>query len=141
VVALSLIELVLVSAGVEELAGGAFSAIRSVRLLRVFKLARSWKDLYDLLVQMYATLKDISTFTVLLCICIFIFMLLGLELFAFKIKFDGDGNPTNDPSGEPPRENFNTPLMAFIAIFIVFIGDDWNAIMYNHYRAFLFDDD
>ena len=50
VVALSLIELVLVNAGVEELAGGAFSAIRSVRLLRVFKLARSWKDLYDLLV-------------------------------------------------------------------------------------------
>jgi hypothetical protein len=66
-------------------------------------------------------------------------MLLGLEVFAFKVKFDADGNPTNGP-GEPPRENFNTPLMAFIAIFIVFIGDDWNAIMYNHYRAFLFDE-
>jgi len=90
---------------------------------------------------MLITLKDISTFAVLLLIVVFIFMLLGLELFAYKINFDSDGNPTNAPSGIPPRENFNTPLMAFISIFIVFIGDDWNAIMYNHYRAFLFDDE
>jgi hypothetical protein len=48
VVALSLIELVLVGAGIGS-GGGAFSALRAVRLLRVFKLARSWKGLYDLL--------------------------------------------------------------------------------------------
>lgn len=47
VVALSLIELVLVGVGIEGT--GAFSALRAVRLLRVFKLARSWKGLYDLL--------------------------------------------------------------------------------------------
>ena len=49
VVALSMIELVLAKAGVDDMAGGAFSAIRSIRLLRVFKLARSWKALYVLL--------------------------------------------------------------------------------------------
>jgi hypothetical protein len=27
--------------------------------------------------------------------------------------------------------------MGLIAIFIVFIGDDWNSIMYNHYRVML----
>lgn len=139
VVALSLIELVLVGVGIEGT--GAFSALRAVRLLRVFKLARSWKGLYDLLQQMYVTIKDISTFSVLLMICIFIFILLGLELFAFKIKFDADGMPTGKANGEAPRENFNTPFMAFIAIFIVFIGDDWNAIMYNHYRAFLWNEE
>jgi sterol desaturase/sphingolipid hydroxylase (fatty acid hydroxylase superfamily) len=73
--------------------GGAFSALRAVRLLRVFKLARSWKTFRLLLEQMIVTLKDISTFAVLLLLCIFIFMLLGLEIFAHKIKFDGDGNP------------------------------------------------
>jgi len=60
-------------------------------------------------------------------------------MFAYKVRFDKDGMPARSDiiNGTSPRENFDNPLMGFIAIFIVFIGDDWNAIMYNHYRVLL----
>ena len=34
------------------------------------------------------------------------------------------------------RNNFDKPWFGFITIFIVFVGDDWNSIMYDHYRFF-----
>lgn len=72
----------------------------------------------------------------------FIFTLLGLELFAFKVKFDADGKPIEDPQNKPeqegdefPRANFNHFLLGFTTIFIVFIGEDWNSVMYDHTRT------
>jgi len=84
VVILSLVEVVMETIGTGDSAGGAFSALRAVRLLRVFKLARSWKSFRDLLAQMLGTLKDISTFAILLGLCIFIFMLLGLKCLLIR---------------------------------------------------------
>ena len=63
----------------------AFSALRAIRLLRIVRLARSWKVFNSLLVKMAKSLKDISTFSILLFISMTIFTLLGLELFAYKI--------------------------------------------------------
>ena len=54
------------------------SAFRGIRLLRVFKLARSWKSFRELLAKILVTVKDISTFSVLLLIWIMIFTLLGI---------------------------------------------------------------
>ena len=34
-----------------------------------------------------------------------------------------------------PRPNFDQFDMAFTAIFIVFIGEDWQSVMHNHYRV------
>ena len=34
------------------------------------------------------------------------------------------------------RANFDYPGRALTTIFIVAVGDDWNAIMYGYYRAF-----
>ena len=40
------------------------------------------------------------------------------------------------PEGaEAPRNNFNGLLHAFTTVFVVFIGDDWNSIMYEHIRV------
>ena len=89
IVILSMIEL-----GMEELnldglsAGGALSAFRGVRLLRVFKLARSWTSFRNLLKVMLQTLKDVQTFSILLIICMLILSLLGMELLGHKIKYD-----------------------------------------------------
>ena len=103
---------------------------------------------------MYVTLIDIRTFAVLMLIFMVILMLLGLELFAYKIRYDGDEEPIpavfsedvcpqNEdntpmlviPGGDSPRENFDNPLFGLITVFIVFVGDDWNTIMYTHYRV------
>ena len=146
-VVVSLVEYALSMAGLEALSGGALSALRGVRLLRVFKLARSWKSFRELLSKMFLTLLDVRTFSVLLAIFIFIFMLLGMELFGHKIKFNSNNEPLHSINrdkhsqahrdneiGESPRANFDTWYNGFVTIFIVFIGDDWNSIMYDHYR-------
>lgn len=91
----SLVEYCLSTAGVDQLMGGGLSALRGVRLLRVFKLARSWKSFRELLGKMFLTLIDVRTFSVLLGIFIFIFMLLGMELFGHKIKFNRNNEPIN----------------------------------------------
>ena len=70
----------------------------------------------------------------------FIFTLLGLELFAYRIKFNNedkeeaiDTEDVND--GYYPRASFNNFGLGFTTIFIVFIGEDWNWVMYDHARA------
>ncbi len=68
--------------------GSVVTALRGFRLLRVFKLAKTWKRFELLLETMAKTLKDVATFSILLFLFIFIFTLLGMELFAFKVKFD-----------------------------------------------------
>ena len=60
IVVLSMIELAIEHAQIEvSTGGGALSAFRGVRLLRVFKLARSWTSFRNLLAIMLQTLKDV----------------------------------------------------------------------------------
>ena len=67
--------------------GGAISAFRGIRLLRVFKLARSWKSFQEMLIKIGHALKDMSSFSVLLFLFMFTYALLGMELFAYKVAF------------------------------------------------------
>lgn len=140
VVIISIVEMI-VSRFIEGgLGGGAISSLRAVRLLRVFKLARSWTSFRDLLAKMIVTLKDIQYFACLLVLFMFIFTLLGMELFAYRVRFNNedkekpiDGEGVEDPYY--PRASFNTPGLGFTTIFIVFIGEDWNSVMYDHTRS------
>lgn len=54
-------------------------------------------------------------------------------MFAFQVAFDKDMRV--DINGEPPRANFNSVWEGFTTIFIVFIGEDWQLIMQDHFRA------
>ena len=138
VVLISIVEIAIKRAGVSLGGGGAFSGLRAIRLLRVFKLARSWTSFRELLAKMIVTLGDISHFSVLMLLFMFIQTLLGMELFAFKVKFnnsDKESVVAPDKDGVYPRVNFNGVLNGFTTIFIVFLGEDWNAPMYDHTRA------
>ena len=120
--------------------GGTITAFRSVRLLRVFKLARSWTSFRELLEKIAMSLKDISNFSVLLGIFMFTYTLLGMELFAFKAKFNPETDELVgvDEPGIYPREHFNNFLNSFTTIFIVLIGEDWNNVMYKYLRSSTF---
>ena len=120
--------------------GSTLLAFRGIRLLRVFKLARSWRRFRELLQQIMFTVKEVTYFLVLLLICMFIFSLLGMELYGQKIRFNKDGflpDADNDTDEllVSPRPNFDTFYMAFTSIFIVFIGEDWQTVMHSHYRV------
>ena len=143
VVMISLVETIIDWAGIDFGGGGAISALRAIRLLRVFKLARSWTSFRELLQKMVITLKDITNISVLLILFMFIFSLVGSEMYAYKIMYNNidmeyvikDKKQFNEQHGVFPRANFNTLYNGLTTIFIVFIGEDWNAVMYDHYRA------
>lgn len=89
IVLLSLVEIIIEGSGGQDFStGGAFSAFRGIRLLRVFKLARSWTSFREMLAKILITIKDVSSFTILLLICIASSTLLGMELFSYKVRYD-----------------------------------------------------
>jgi hypothetical protein len=106
---------------------------RGIRLLRVFKLARTWKNFQNILMKIGKTLKDIRNFSVLLFLFIFTYTLLGMELFAFKVKYNSEN--LVDENGEAPRANFDSFLNGITSVFIILIGEDWNNVMYAHVRS------
>ena len=59
-----------------------------MRLLRIIKLTREWKDFQKNLSDFIAGLKEIRNFSLLLFIFVFIMALLGMEMFAYIIAFD-----------------------------------------------------
>lgn len=65
--------------------GSVLIAFRGIRLLRVFKLARSWTSFRTLLNKIIDTFNEIFTFSILLGIFLIVFMILGLEFFANKV--------------------------------------------------------
>ena len=68
--------------------GGVLIAFRGIRLLRVFKLARSWTSFRTLLNKIIDTFSEIFTFAILLGIFMIVFIILGLEFFANKVHKD-----------------------------------------------------
>jgi hypothetical protein len=77
IVCLSMIDL-LVFAIFGENSGGALTAFRAIRVLRIFKLSRKWKAFNLILSKITASLKDIITFMVLMNIFIIVFIILGM---------------------------------------------------------------
>ena len=135
IVAISLVDVV-VTATMGDENTSTLSAFKGVRLLRVFKLARSWSSFREILSKIIVTMKDVSTFSVLLLMFMFIFTLLGMELFGHKVKYVGDTSVAADvPGGASPRPNFDNVGMGFTSVFAIAIGDDWNLLMALAYRA------
>jgi len=125
---------------------GGVSALRSFRLFRIFKLAREWVSMRIILHKIMLTAIEISNFSVLLVLFMYIYALMGMQFFANKFKFDDDGYaiPIGSPhpqSGDdwytiqPARHNFDDFHFAFITIFQILSGENWNAVMYDGWRA------
>ncbi len=112
----------------------ALSTIRAFRLLRIFKLATTWKKFKELLLTIWKTLKDISTFTLLLTLFTYIYALLGMELFAFGVKKTSD-DKIDMINGQYPLNNFNSFWESMLTMFVLLTGDQWSSIMLDYYRS------
>jgi len=120
--------------------GGALSALRTFRLFRVFKLARSWTSLQNLLLTIAKTMDEIGNFSVLLGLFMYIYALVGMQFFAYKFRFDDDGYAVDrfDPGyldAELPRAHFDDLLWSLVTIFQILTGENWNTVMYDGWRA------
>ena len=81
VVIISLIELAAADSG------GNLSVLRSCRLLRILKLARSWPQLRKIIATILQTIPSMSSLAGMLFLFIFIFDLLGMQMFGYKFIF------------------------------------------------------
>ncbi|KRX07618.1 hypothetical protein PPERSA_11167 [Pseudocohnilembus persalinus] len=140
-VILSLVEIIIQELNITEKKQKNFASItafRTLRLFRIFKLARSWVKLRHLLVAIGKTMKQLLYFMFLVLLFIIISSLLGMELFAYKIRFNSTGSVAvsvqEKQQGFPPRNNFDTFFDSVVTIFVLLTNENWNSILYKHMR-------
>uniref|UniRef100_A0A8D0A4N1 Sodium channel protein n=1 Tax=Sander lucioperca TaxID=283035 RepID=A0A8D0A4N1_SANLU len=120
IVTLSLVELAL--ADVEGL-----SVLRSFRLLRVFKLAKSWPTLNMLIKIIGNSVGALGNLTLVLAIIVFIFAVVGMQLFGKSYK---DCVCKISLDCELPRWHMNDFFHSFLIVFRVLCGE-WIETMWD----------
>ncbi|XP_054826193.1 sodium channel protein type 2 subunit alpha-like isoform X3 [Eublepharis macularius] len=120
IVSLSLMELGL--ANVEGL-----SVLRSFRLLRVFKLAKSWPTLNMLIKIIGNSVGALGNLTLVLAIIVFIFAVVGMQLFG-KSYVDCVCKINSDC--KLPRWHMNDFFHSFLIIFRILCGE-WIETMWD----------
>ncbi|POI31867.1 hypothetical protein CIB84_004382, partial [Bambusicola thoracicus] len=120
IVSLSLMELSL--ANVEGL-----SVLRSFRLLRVFKLAKSWPTLNMLIKIIGNSVGALGNLTLVLAIIVFIFAVVGMQLFGKNYK---ECVCKINPECELPRWHMHDFFHSFLIVFRVLCGE-WIETMWD----------
>ncbi|XP_060158309.1 sodium channel protein type 1 subunit alpha isoform X4 [Globicephala melas] len=120
IVTLSLVELGL--ANVEGL-----SVLRSFRLLRVFKLAKSWPTLNMLIKIIGNSVGALGNLTLVLAIIVFIFAVVGMQLFGKSYK---DCVCKISSDCQLPRWHMNDFFHSFLIVFRVLCGE-WIETMWD----------
>ena len=123
-VLMSVVETIMDLAGVKAPGG-----INALRAFRVLKLAKSWKDLSRLLNTLREAINGVSNASVVLLIIVFIFTLLGMQLFGGRFTDAYDGVAKFE--GDDPRHHFDNIFWAFVTVFQVLTGENWNEVLYN----------
>lgn len=126
-----------------QTAGKVTTALRTFRLFRVFKLARSWTALNVLLRTTLRSIKDAANFAMLLAVFVYVFSLIGMQIFANRFCYDPDtGLPTAgsenqlpDCDGTKPRARFDTLYFASLTVFQIFTLENWNVVLDDAWRA------
>ncbi|KAM5265276.1 sodium channel protein type 9 subunit alpha isoform 3-T3 [Hipposideros larvatus] len=120
IVTLSLVELFL--SDVDGL-----SVLRSFRLLRVFKLAKSWPTLNMLIKIIGNSVGALGNLTLVLAIIVFIFAVVGMQLFGKSYK-ECVCKISNDC--KLPRWHMNDFFHSFLIVFRVLCGE-WIETMWD----------
>ncbi|XP_072890108.1 voltage-dependent T-type calcium channel subunit alpha-1I-like isoform X2 [Hemitrygon akajei] len=106
--------------------------LRITRVLKLLKMATGMRALLDTVVQ---ALPQVGNLGLLFMLLFFIYAALGVELFG-KLVCDED-HPCEGMSRHATFENFG---MAFLTLFQVSTGDNWNGIMKDTLRDCSSDD-
>merc|ERR1711871_1743265 len=116
---------------VDALGGQAPGGISALRSFRILKLAKSWPALNKLLKTLRSAIVGVSNASVVLLIIVFIFTLLGMQLFGGK--FDCTRTPPSECAfaDDTPRHHFDNLWWAFVSVFQVLTGENWNEVLYN----------
>uniref|UniRef100_A0A8C1NUD7 Calcium channel, voltage-dependent, T type, alpha 1H subunit a n=1 Tax=Cyprinus carpio TaxID=7962 RepID=A0A8C1NUD7_CYPCA len=103
--------------------------LRIARVLKLLKMATGMRALLDTVMQ---ALPQVGNLGLLFMLLFFIYAALGVELFG-KLECN-DNNPCEGLSRHATFENFG---MAFLTLFRISTGDNWNGIMKDTLRECL----
>ncbi|XP_026952943.1 sodium channel protein type 5 subunit alpha isoform X2 [Sagmatias obliquidens] len=106
---------------------GNLSVLRSFRLLRVFKLAKSWPTLNTLIKIIGNSVGALGNLTLVLAIIVFIFAVVGMQLFGKN--YSELRHRISDP-GVLPRWHMMDFFHAFLIIFRILCGE-WIETMWD----------
>uniref|UniRef100_A0A3Q3J377 Sodium channel protein n=1 Tax=Monopterus albus TaxID=43700 RepID=A0A3Q3J377_MONAL len=120
IVTLSLVEL-----GLANVQG--LSVLRSFRLLRVFKLAKSWPTLNMLIKIIGNSVGALGNLTLVLAIIVFIFAVVGMQLFGKSYK---DCVCKISSECELPRWHMTDFFHSFLIVFRILCGE-WIETMWH----------
>ncbi|KAM6955511.1 sodium channel, voltage-gated, type I-like, alpha [Lycodopsis pacificus] len=121
---------IIVSVSVVEIGldrGGSMSILRSFRLLRVFKLAKSWPTLNTLIKIIGNSVGALGNLTLVLAIIVFIFAVVGMQLFG---KYYKDCVCKISDDCTMPRWHMNDFFHSFLIVFRVLCGE-WIETMWD----------
>lgn len=105
----------------------SLSVLRAFRLLRVFKIIKSWDSLRILLSTVLDSLTAITNLGVLIVLFLFIAALLTKQFYSEDLLEDKSAEGTPDESIS--RYNFGSTTQALVTMFIILTGENWNEIM------------
>lgn len=66
--------------------GGSLSVLRTFRLVRVFKLARSWKELNRIIAAVARSVRSVGWLSLLLLLLVFVLALCGMQILGFRMR-------------------------------------------------------
>ena len=125
IVLISLIELL-----VTPDRGGGISALRSFRIMRLFKLLRSWKTLRRILKNMAMTMSSSSSFVGLLCLIIFVFSLVGMTMYGGTLPYECEDNYLGEEVCYAPRANYDSLFTSAVVSYQIMTMENWNEVLY-----------
>ena len=105
--------------------GGGLGMLKAARLLRIFKIIKSWESLKVLLGAVLGSMDAITNLGILIFLFLFIFALFCKQFFAEPLLDGGWGGG----DGDEARYAFGDTYTAIITIFIVLTGENWNEVM------------
>uniref|UniRef100_A0A1I8HUE9 Sodium channel protein n=1 Tax=Macrostomum lignano TaxID=282301 RepID=A0A1I8HUE9_9PLAT len=113
------------------------SILRAFRLLRVFKLAKSWQTMNLLFAIIARTMGALGNLVFVLGIIIFIFAVVGMQLFGENYALYKNETLYPEFKGDYPRWNFKDFTHSFMIVFRVLCGEwiesMWGCINVNGY--------
>ena len=113
----------------------AISAFRAVRLLRTFRILRVTKLLRSLAYMqiiigvVMRSIKKFIYIAALLFLLIFIYALLGMQIFGGQFSF------SDNIGDDRVRQNFDSFINAFMAVFQIMTQENWQQILFFAMRS------
>jgi hypothetical protein len=133
VVTISLIEILILRNVMTNRTTSVASTFRMLRVLRIFKLIRSWQNFQVIIASIKETLIRMADFFLLLALFLLIFTLLGCNFFKYSLKFDESDKFSR--TSQSNFYNFDDFLSSFISVFQILIGDGWHKFFYDCFRS------